>query len=63
MTFQDKVKFIRKKLNCSQEDLARLLSVSFATINRWEKGTYKPSKMAQHIILDFCDANGIVFDD
>lgn len=38
MTFADKVKYVRKKLGISQEKLATLLEVSFATVNRWEKG-------------------------
>lgn len=31
------VKEIRKQLSLSQEDLARELGVSFATVNRWGK--------------------------
>ena len=30
----------------SQEDLARELGVSFATVNRWENGKAVPSKLA-----------------
>jgi len=40
------VKIIRKHLGLSQEDLARELGVSFATINRWENGQSLPSKLA-----------------
>ena len=38
MSFAEKVKFVRTELKLSQEDLARELGVSFATINRWENG-------------------------
>ena len=34
----------------SQEDLARELGVSFATVNRWENGKTKPSHLAQEKI-------------
>ncbi|MBD2395672.1 helix-turn-helix transcriptional regulator [Cyanobacterium aponinum FACHB-4101] len=33
---------IRKKTGLSQEDLGRLLDVSFTTINRWENGKQAP---------------------
>ena len=38
MTFAEKVKYVRGKLLLSQEDLAKQVGVSFATVNRWEKG-------------------------
>ena len=37
MTFAEKVKYVRGKLLLSQEDLAKQVGVSFATVNRWEK--------------------------
>lgn len=40
------VKKVRKQLSLSQEDLARQLGVSFATVNRWENNHVKPSKLA-----------------
>lgn len=54
MTFADKVKILRGKLQITQEDLAHELGVSFATINRWENGTYNPSRLAQKAFNDFC---------
>lgn len=41
------VKEIRRQLSLSQEDLARALGISFATVNRWENGLVKPSKLAK----------------
>lgn len=41
------LKKLRKEKGWSQEDLAHELGVSFSTINRWENGKTKPSKMAQ----------------
>jgi putative transcriptional regulator len=41
------VKEVRRQLSISQEDLARELGVSYATVNRWEDGQAKPSKLAR----------------
>lgn len=40
--FSDRVRALRKRLQISQESLARLLNVSFATVNRWEQGHHQP---------------------
>ena len=63
MSFSEKVKYVRTKLNLSQEDLARELGVSFATINRWENGSYNPSRLAKKAFDDFCKENNIVEED
>ena len=39
-----KLKLARIEKDLSQEDLAHKLSVSFATVNRWENGSYNPSR-------------------
>ena len=48
------VKEIRKQLGLSQEDLARELGVSFASVNRWENGQVRPSKLAKAQLNAFC---------
>lgn len=48
------LKEIRRQLAMSQEDLARQLGVSFATVNRWENGMSNPSKLAKAQIDAFC---------
>ena len=63
MMFADKVKFVRIKLNFSQEDLARELGVSFATINRWENGSYNPSRLAKKVFEDFCQKQNIMIEE
>ena len=63
MEFSNKVRFVREKLKISQEDLARALNVSFATINRWENFKTKPIKVAQAAFNDFCVKNNVEFDD
>lgn len=41
------VKSVRNKLRLSQEEFANKLGVSFSTINRWENGKTRPSKLAR----------------
>ena len=52
--FRDLVKSVRTRLELSQEDLARELGVSFATINRWENGKVNPSKLAKAQFDSYC---------
>jgi len=49
------IKEIRRQLSISQEDLARELGVSYATVNRWENGQAKPSKLARAQLDAFCE--------
>lgn len=44
---------LRRQLAISQEDLARQLGVSFATVNRWENGRAHPSRLAQTQLMNF----------
>lgn len=53
--FSEQVKAVRTALNLSQEKLAHALGVSFATVNRWENGKTKPSKLAQRQFEQFCE--------
>jgi len=53
-SFSKLVKEIRRQLAISQEDLARQLGVSFATVNRWENGLAAPSKLAMAQLDAFC---------
>ena len=59
MDFEVLVKYVRKELNLSQEQLARELNISFSTVNRWENGKTNPSQMAKEIFYSFCTSNGV----
>ncbi len=50
MSYQEKLRDIRKKKDWSQERLARELGVSFQTVHRWETGKFEPSPLAQEKI-------------
>ena len=62
MEFSEKIKYVREKLSMSQEDLARALNVSFATVNRWENAKTKPIKIAQAAFETYCKKQGISFN-
>ena len=51
---QDLIKKIRSYMNISQTEFAELLSVTFATVNRWENGRSLPNKLAQEKIYELC---------
>lgn len=55
------IKEIRSCLNLSQSELADVLGVSFATVNRWERGHCEPSKIAVNAIKNLCMNNKIDF--
>ena len=46
----EELKKQRQQQEWSQEDHACNLGVSFATVNRWENGKTKPSRLAQEKI-------------
>ena len=37
------IRELRKKMNLSQEEFAKVLGVSFSSINRWENGHHEPT--------------------
>ncbi|MBT5268875.1 MAG: helix-turn-helix transcriptional regulator [Candidatus Marinimicrobia bacterium] len=57
--FVRRIKKVREELNISQEELARSLGVSFATVNRWENSRTKPSKLAWSQFERFCEENNV----
>lgn len=63
MTFAKRVKYVRTTLKLSQEDFAHELGVSFATINRWENGSYNPSRLAKKAFNDFCEKRNITTEE
>lgn len=62
MTFAEKVKYVRKMLNYSQEKLASVLDVAFSTVNRWENGHAMPRYEVQEKFNALCKANNINFE-
>ena len=57
--YPELVKKLRDKLIISQEELTKLLELSFATINRWEKDHTEPTIKAKRNLFEICKENGI----
>jgi len=53
---------LRARHGLSQEQLARLLGVSFATVNRWETGRTQMSARARQALADFEARDGLAGD-
>ena len=52
--FQKLVIELRNKLVISQTKLATMLGVSFASVNRWERGHYEPNIKVKRKIIELC---------
>ena len=63
MSVANEIKIIRQKALISQRDFAERLSVTFATVNRWETGKTIPKMAAMRKIKTFCDENNIPIDN
>lgn len=59
MEFSVLVRKIRLDLGYSQEQFARVLNISFCTVNRWENAKAKPSPMAKKLLFEFCEKQGM----
>lgn len=62
MSFSEDIKRIRRKAFLTQEDFAKEIGVSFATVNRWETGKAKPNLKTMKLIDDYCKRNDTDFD-
>lgn len=45
ITYSEAILNLRAKLNLSQEDLAKMMKVSYVSVNRWENGHFEPTKL------------------
>lgn len=57
--YQKMVISLRNKLVLSQEEMAKKLGVSFASVNRWETGRNLPTIKVKRKIIDLCKKNGV----
>ena len=56
---KEKVKELRRKRGWAQEDLAREISVSLSTVQRWERQGGKPTRLARRELKRLFDEVGI----
>ncbi len=62
MEFSEKIKDVRSQLGVSQEKLAKLLDVSFSTVNRWEQGKAMPNYRTVQKLIAVCKERNIRFE-
>lgn len=59
MDYSILIKKLRTKLILSQEEFAKLLGVSFSTVNRWENAKHEPTIKVKRRIVELCKDNKI----
>ncbi|OPZ23501.1 MAG: transcriptional repressor DicA [bacterium ADurb.BinA186] len=59
MAYAELVKELRESLTLSQAEMAELLGVTFATVNRWENGHHEPTIKQRRAIKQLCQKNGV----
>jgi DNA-binding transcriptional regulator YiaG len=52
------VRSLRRELKMTQEEFAHELGITVGTVNRWENGRFRPSKLARATLLDFAQRHG-----
>ncbi len=57
--YSDGILQLRAKLKLSQEEFAKLLGVSFMSVNRWENGKYEPTKLVKVKLIQLFKDNEI----
>ena len=63
MTLSEVIKVTRQKALMSQEDFAKAIDVSLASVNRWECGKSRPNLTAMKAIKKFCENNQLSYED
>ena len=63
MEYKDAIKELRKRMLVSQSELAEILGVSFATVNRWEQGLHQHTFAAKRKLKKLFDKNKINLED
>lgn len=53
------IRYLRQQLGMTQEELAQALGITVGTVSRWEKGRFRPSRLARALILDFARAHNV----
>lgn len=53
------IRYLRRQLGMTQEELAQSLGITVGTVSRWEKGRFRPSRLARALILDFARRHNV----
>lgn len=62
MNYSDQIKAIRESLLVTQTELAGMLGVTFATVNRWEKGHHIPTIKQKRALRELCKKKKIKWE-
>ena len=63
MNWQNIIRTIRVKLFITQTELADMIGVSFASVNRWEQGHHEPTMKAKRKLAAICRENNIEMEN
>lgn len=63
MEYSTLVKRIRSELLVTQTELAEMLGVTFATVNRWERGHHVPTIKQKRALRELCRKKKISIED
>jgi putative transcriptional regulator len=53
------VRALRCELKLTQEEFAHELGITVGTVNRWENGRFRPSKLARAMLIAFAEKHGL----
>jgi DNA-binding transcriptional regulator YiaG len=62
MDYSEQIKTIRENLLVTQTELAEKLGVTFATVNRWEKGHHIPTIKQKRALRELCKKHKIKWE-
>lgn len=62
MSYSEIIKKLRGKMLLSQQEMAKTLGVSFATVNRWENGRHEPTFKEKRKLRDLCKKYHVDFE-
>ncbi len=63
MSLADTIRQTRQKALMSQEDFAKCIEVSMASITRWEGGKSVPNIAGMKKLKSFCEDNNLSFQE
>ncbi len=59
MNYPEMIKKYREIVLCTQEELAKKLGVSFASVNRWEQGLFEPTMKSKRKLRELFKEAGL----